>query len=81
MSILEHEQEIRAIQRRLAEIAELAERLPEPHRVLAATHMHAASILLGWPDVDTAALTTMGQRLFWRKAAREERDKLREVKL
>jgi len=67
---------IRAIQLRIAEISHYAEQLPEHHRMLAATHMHAASVLLGWPDPvgGTMESASLEERLYWRRQAREQHE-------
>lgn len=76
VTTIEHEPEIREIQRHLAEIHTIAERLPERHRQLAATHLQAESVLLGWGDINDDHSSTLEERLFWRRAAREEREAL-----
>ena len=65
---------IRAVQLRIAEIDHYAEKLPEHHRMLAATHLHAASVLLGWPDPVGGPLesASLAERLYWRRQAREQ---------
>lgn len=67
--------QIREIQRRIAEISHIAEQMPERHRMLAATHLEAQSVLLGWPDPPGGAeLASREERLHWRRVGREEQD-------